>query len=278
MGIHLVLVVVLFVGPAFLSNSSRDATPPLNFIAAQTVDAAISGGGDNSVKSPPAELTAPPVPVAPPAQVAPSAPVPPPVAERTPPPVEKTSAPTPRERPREVKPPKNDTPVVEAKPRTHKIEVSTKLVMNSSADVKAARDAARKAAAAEKRRADAALGRAIAGIKGGVAGSTEVKLKGPGGGGIPYANFASAVRTVYYNAWRQPDGVPEVSAEVSVTIARDGTVVSAHIVTPSGNSTVDNSVQETIDRVKFAAPLPESATEDQREVLIKFTIQSTTTG
>jgi protein TonB len=277
MGIHLLLVVVLLVGPAFLSGSSKSATPQLTFVAAATVDAAVSGGGDNTAKSPPAELTAPP---APPAQVVPPAPVPPPVAERTPPvpQIDKTPLPTPRNTPKEVKPPKPDAPVVDSNPRTHKIDVSTKLVTGTSPDVKAAQDAARKAAAAEKRRADAALGRALAGIRGGVSGSTEVKLKGPGGGGVPYANFISAVTTVYYNAWRQPNGVPNVTVEVSVIIARDGTVISARIVTPSGNSAVDKSVQETIDRVKFLAPLPEDSTDERREVPVNFSTQSTTIG
>jgi len=274
LGIHLLLVVILLVGPAFLLDNSKSATPPLTFIAAATVDAAVSGGGDNTVKSPPAELSAPP---APPAPVVAPAPVPPPVAERTPPPqIDRT--PTPRETPREVKPPRTDAPVVESKSRTHKIDISTQLVTGTSADVKAAQDAARKAAAAEKRRADAALGRAIAGIRGGVSGSTEVRMPGPGGGGVPYANFYSAVQTVYYNAWRQPNDVPDVTVKVSVTIARDGTVISARIVTPSGNSSVDKSVQETIDRVKFAAPLPENTKEDQRDVQINFNTQSTTTG
>jgi len=147
---------------------------------------------------------------------------------------------------------------------------------------KAKRDAEAKAAAAaaaaKQKRIAAAFKSATTGIRGGVAGSTEIRLAGPGGGGVPYANFLSAVQTVYYNAWRQPGSAPEVAARVSVSIARDGTVISAHIISPSGNSVVDRSVQETIDRVKFAAPLPDSSTEESRDVIINFKIQPQDAG
>ncbi|HEX4264436.1 MAG TPA: energy transducer TonB [Verrucomicrobiae bacterium] len=271
---------ILLFGVGFFSPDSKlDSTPVNNFIAAATVDSLMSGGGDNTVKSPPALATAPPEP--PQDQVAPPQPLPPPVAQPKPqpaPPLEKIESPAPREIPKETKTVKSDVPAVDAKPRPRKIEVNTQIVTTSDADVKAARDAARKAtAAAEKRRAEA-ISRAVAGIRGGVSGSTEVKLAGPGGGGIPYGNFLSAVHTVYYNAWNQPENVPDVTAKVSVVIARDGSVISARIVSASGNSTVDRSVQDTIDRVRFAAPLPEGAKEDQRTVIVNFNTQATTTG
>jgi protein TonB len=278
-GLHVLLPVILLFGVGFFSPSEPNSPPINNFIAVATVDALLSGGGDNTVKSPPALATAPPEP--PQTQVAPPQPLPPPVTQPKPqpaPPVEKIESPTPREIPREIKTVKSDVPAVEAKPRSHKIEVNTQLVTTTSDDAKAAQNAAKKAAAAAARRQAEAVARALSGIRGGVSDSTEVKLRGPGGGGVPYANFISAVTTVYYNAWHQPHGAPNVTVKVSVTIARDGTVVSAHIVDPSGNSAVDNSVQETIDRVKFVAPLPENSNEDKREVPVNFSTQSNTIG
>ena len=279
-GVHVLLPLILLFGVGFFSPDSKlDNTPVNNFIAAATVDSLMSGGGDNTVKSPPALATAPPEP--PQTQVAPTQPPPPPVVQQKPPPVqpvEKIESPTPKEIPKETRTVKSDAPAVEAKPRTHKIEVNTQLVTTSDADAKAAQNAAKKAAAAAAKRQAEAVARALSGIRGGVAGSTEIRLQGPGGGGIPYGNFLSAVQTIYYNAWNQPDNVPDVTAKVSVTIARDGTVVSARIISASGNSTVDRSVQDTIDRVRFAAPLPEGAKEDQRTVTINFNTQAIKTG
>jgi protein TonB len=134
---------------------------------------------------------------------------------------------------------------------------------------------AREAAEAQRRLAER-MDRAVSGIKGGLAGSTEVRLKGPGGGGVPYANFLDAVKAVYARDWRVPDGAADDSATAtaSIVIGRDGSVLSARIVRSSGSAAVDRSVQITLERVKFAAPLPDGAKESQREVTINFNVKT----
>lgn len=101
-------------------------------------------------------------------------------------------------------------------------------------------------------------------------------MPGPGGGGPTYANFLQAVKTVYAKAWIVPDGVTddEATAAASVTIARDGTVVSARIIRPSGNSLADQSVETVLRRVTFAVPLPDDAKENERTVTIKFNVKA----
>ena len=279
-GVHLLLAAMLIFGPGFLSSRSRDDGPPvLTFVAIKTTDDAASGGGDNTVKAPPALATAQepaltPTPVVtPPVQV----PQPPVVEQPTPQKVKKVVV-APKELPQIDTTIKSEPAPVKPAPRKHEIKIDTTLKTTSTADLKAQRDAQAKAAAAEQKRIASAFKNATAGIRGGVSGSTEIRLAGPGGGGVPYANFLSAVQTVYYNAWRQPDSAPEVVAKVSVSIARDGTVISAHIISPSGNSTMDKSVQETIERVRYAAPLQESATEDSRTVIVNFKTQSPEAG
>lgn len=277
-GIHLLLALMLLFGPGFISSHSHDeGTPPLTFIALKTVDEAISGGGDNTVKAPPAALVEPPTI---PAPVTPPTPITPPVVQQTPPPQPRVERdPTPA--PREPDTARSDVPVDKPAPRKHHIDVDTTIVTASATDVKAMRDAQAKAAAAaaaDKRRRTEALNRAVAGIRGGVAGSTEVRLSGPGGGGVPYGNFLSAVEKVYYDAWNVPDGVPDVTVRVSVTIARDGTVISARITDNSGTAAVDDSVQRALERVKFAAPLPDSEKNDQRTVTIRFNTQAKLEG
>jgi colicin import membrane protein len=284
-GIHLLLAAMLILGSAFLTSRSHDNDIPLlKFVPVATVDALVSGGGDNTVKAPPALATSPEPPAAAPEPevVQPvQVPQPPVVEQPTPQKIEKP-APVVKETPKveiAVKP--SPSPAKSA-PRRHEITPNLTLKTTSASDAKAKREAQAKAAAAaaaaEQRRIAAAFGKATAGIRGGVSGSTEIKLIGPGGGGVPYANFLSAVQTVYYNAWRQPDSAPELVAKVSVSIARDGTVISARLLNPSGNSSVDKSVQETIERVKYAAPLPASATEESRTVIVNFKTQPPEAG
>ena len=292
-GLHLLLALMLIFGPGFLAGHSNENSPPiLTFVAIKTTDDAASGGGDNTVKSPPAlgnnpEPAKPAPVVTPPVQA-----VAPPVQE-TPPPVERVqpkepqreAPPVPKDTPRVNDTPKMEVAPVKPAPRRHEINVDTTVVTSNASDARARREAQEKAAAAAraaeaKRLAgiNSLFKNATSGIRGGVAGSTEIRLAGPGGGGVPYANFLSAVQTVYYNAWHQPDSAPELVTKVSVSIARDGTVISAHIVSPSGNSLVDKSVRETIERVKYAAPLPDNATEDSRTVIINFKTQPPDAG
>src|SRR5262249_26726130 len=85
---HLLLVVVLFAGPAFLTSKGKvDDLPPLDFVPWKTVDAMMSGGGSPQAR-PPAPIPAPPAP---------------PVARPPTPPVQ---AERPPERPKEPEPPK----------------------------------------------------------------------------------------------------------------------------------------------------------------------------
>lgn len=276
LGIHLSLVVLLIVGPAFLPSEPKlDASQILTFIPTVTTDDHVSGGGSPTAPPPPrAPEPQPPQPETPPPQ--PVTPPPQPQPRPEPRPIEPVKQPEPE-------PPKIERPSPDAfepvKRHKHVIEVNDKLVTSTSTDIKAARAKELAKERADARRRAAEVSRAMASLKGDFSPSTSVKVDfGPGGGGPAYANFYSAVTTVYYNAWRQPNGVPNLTVKVSVTIARDGTVLSARILKPSGNSTVDNSVQETIDRVKFVVPLPPDSKEDSREVTVNFSTQSIATG
>jgi TonB family protein len=267
--VHLFLALLLVFGPGFISTRSKsDDLPILDFVSVKTVDALISGGGNPNAKPPPAApapQTQPPAP--------PPAPQPQPEKVRDPEP--------PKELAREVKPAKPEEDSLE--PSKKKIEISTKLVSRNQedkteakarAEEKAREDAKR--AADARRRLARQFGQAAENIGNELSGSTTIELRGPGGGGVPYANFLQAVKTRYANAWVVPDGVTDDQATTaaSVTIARDGTVISSRIVRRSGDSVVDQSVQATLDRVTFAAPLPDDAKENQRTVTINFNVRA----
>lgn len=262
-GVHLLLLLILLFGPAFLS--SRDKTQDteiLDFIPATTIDgnAFNPGAAPTAQKAPPAQQQT--------AQAAPPAPVVPPTPPKPEP--ERISEPEPPKavvrNPEALEPPKT--------PKKTKIEVSTKLVTRNSNETRRnAEKEAAQAAAAQQQRLARLFGTAAKSLKSGLSGSTEVKFSdGIGGGSGPaYGNWLSAVQTVYYSNWDVPGGASEdLETTASVTIARDGTILTSHITRRSGNSAMDKSVQETLDRVRSVSPFPATSKDEQRELNIVF--------
>ena len=128
----------------------------------------------------------------------------------------------------------------------------------------------RAATAAATARHVAAVNSVIHNLNSGLSSGTAVTVPGPGG--AAFANYKDAVRIAYMEAWIAPTEAADDKATttVSVTIARDGTVISARIKTPSGDPATDRSVEQTLRRVKSIAPFPEGATDSERTFIIKF--------
>jgi TonB family protein len=59
-----------------------------------------------------------------------------------------------------------------------------------------------------------------------------------------------------------------------VTIARDGSIISAELVNPSGGTALENSVQGALRRVTKLPPFPASARDTQRTFVIRFNLQA----
>ena len=269
-GIHLLLLVILLVGPAFLTSKSKvDNSPILDFVPTKLIDAAFSGGGNPNGTPPP---PAPPEP-------RPPAPAPEPVKVREPappPPEPAKEEPAIKPDPNAVEPspePKRKRPQVSTKqiirrPDTGKTEKSSSA--SSTADIEARRYAD------ARRRAAAAIGAAAASIRDDIAPGTSLEPRGPGGGGEVYAGYDQFLRSKYWHAWRPPEDTASDAAitRATVTIASDGTVLSARIIQPSGDASVDRSVQQTLDRVTYIAPFPEGAKEKQRTYTIKFDLKA----
>ena len=264
-GLHSLLLVILFVGPAFQSSKrSLDDARILDFIPLQTTDAKVSGGGDPKAQPPPMVQT--PQPHQPQPQPPPAVP----------------------KQQKEVEPPKEI--VKESKTDPESLEIGktkkpaidpTKVVKNPNLRKKQPTAPPKEDTAAQeqenaKRDLVRQFTRSVGNLARDMSDSTSIRLVGPGGGGVPYANFLAAVKTVYTRAWILPDGSTDddATAVASVTIARDGSVISARIIQFSRNGPVDRSVQATLERVRFAAPLPPDAKEDQRTVTINFNAQA----
>ena len=266
-GVHLLLGVILVAGPAFFyAKPKADDLQVLDVIPANLIDAQFSSGVANATPPPPAPVVTPPQP-APPAPPAPQPVVKPPSLIQE---LEKALKPEPVKPPDKLSP-DNLTPVEKpAKTEPHKIQISTQLV---------ARTAPKNSPAADNSQQQQRLAQASQSVlrilKSNLTSDTTIDM--PGNSSVAYADYGRAVTSIYDQAWSLPANIAndEANAKVSVTIASDGTVISARIVTPSGDAHVDASVQRTLERVKFIAPFPKDATEKERTYIINFNLNTT---
>lgn len=287
-GIHLLLLVIIIVGPAFILSRTQKPNdlPLLNVIPPTIIDALFSHGGSPNARTPAPVTDPPPPPPTPevkpsPPELKPEAKPPPepkpkpePKPRETPPPPEPRPDPKPKVKPEEPAP-------VPEKPPKKLPEVSTTLVRRTPApgdtSKKEAEAAERQARERERQQAERVTA-AVRALKGGLSGSTSIEMPGPGGGGPAYANYEQVVKSVYFHAWIAP-AESEISDEdatvrVAVTIARDGTVLSGRITRASGQGAVDASVRRTLERVKFVAPFPEGAREERRDFILLFNLKT----
>ena len=97
-----------------------------------------------------------------------------------------------------------------------------------------------------------------------------------GNSSVAAANYAQVVKSVYEQAWTPPADTAsdDANVKVRVTIASDGTVISAQVLAPSGDTSVDASVQNTLDRVQFIAPFPAGSTDKERTYIINFNLKA----
>jgi TonB family protein len=194
-----------------------------------------------------------------------------------PPPKPEPVAPPDKVQPEDLKP--ADIPEPKPKPKPHEITPDLTPAVHKPTDdtaaeaEKAAKAAAKAAKLAREVRLNA-IREAATAIKENASSATTVELKGDST--VAYANYASIVKSVYTQAWTPPDDTAsdDANVKVSVTIANDGRVINAHIVGPSGDGSVDRSVQRTLDRVSQIAPFPDGATDKERTYIINFNLKA----
>lgn len=264
-GLHLSLLGLILVGPAFTSSTTPEVRM-IDFMPSMVMAENVPPGGGNPNAQPPAAITPPPQPVAQPS------PQPKPEPRTSPKPEPE------KELPRNDPPDPNDftdkkkMPEIITKAQTRRRPPTSK-PENSAATEKEARKAA------DARRALArAIADTAAGIREGSASATAIdEDKGPGGDGPAYAGYDSLVQMVYQSAWVKPSDTTKDApvTYATVTIARDGTVVpgSARIITRSGDEQMDSSVERVLQRVTTVGrPFPEGIKEKQRVYKIRFDI------
>jgi TonB family protein len=261
-GIHLLLLLILLFGSAFFSPRPKpDDTQLLDVIPSTTVDVALNSGVRNPTPLAPAPepvIVPPPQPVPPTPAVQPVPQPPEPKPVVTPPPtIPERLANFFKPEPKPVKPAPE-----KPEPKTHQIQVNTQLVARVAPKVSATPDNSQQTARL--------LNNTIKNLRNNLSSPTEVTLRGDST--VAYANYDSVVKSIYDRAWTLPDSIAndDENVKVTVTIASDGTVISAHIIERAGDAPVDNSVQRTLDRVTFIAPFPEGATDKERSYTINF--------
>jgi TonB family protein len=251
-GFHLLLLVILFVGPAFFNPKPKvDDSQVLDVIPANLIDAAFNSAVKGAQPPPPTPIVTPPQ-----QQPTPTPPAPKPIVQPTPVP-----QPTLLTRLETIFKPEPAKPVpTEIQPHTPKVDLHL-----------VTRDAPKNSTMTKPKDNSRALKNLAEQLKHNLSSPTEVNL--PGESSAAYASYANVVRSVYYQAWTTlPDNIIDAneSVTVSVTIASDGTVISSHIVKSSGDANLDASVQRTLDRVAFVAPFPANMTEKEWTRSISF--------
>ena len=90
-----------------------------------------------------------------------------------------------------------------------------------------------------------------------------------------FATYAQHVVAVYRRAWQPliPKNLARARiAEVSVTISRDGRVITARIIRRTGDAALDKSVQRALDKVRSVGKsFPSGSRDAKRTFILDFT-------
>jgi TonB family protein len=271
--LHGTLLLVLAVGPAFLGSSEKvDPIEPINFIPYKTINENLTGGGNpNAPITPP--RPSPPAPKPPQAAVKPEPkPEPEPPRPKTPePPAKPTERPISKPDPESLEgPSKPHKPAADHKPVANLTEVKRPRNPKSPA-TSDPESQATNAANAQKQKSDQIMS-SVERIQDGASRGVSIELRGPGGGGIPYAGFNQALISAYMRAWLVPTEAAEKGAKVTavITLSRDGRVIESHISSPSGDSDLDNSVQRALYQVQSVAPFPDGTKDTRKTFWLEF--------
>lgn len=122
----------------------------------------------------------------------------------------------------------------------------------------------------------------LGGIQGGLSSPVDINIDAGGGPNAEaFINYGQMMVRTYEQMWLVPLNLSESLAVVgvTVTVARNGRVLDWQVRKPSGNSAIDKSVRETLQKVIQFEPFPASFREPQRTFNIDFNLKAKrTTG
>jgi TonB family protein len=267
-GFHLLLVVILFIGPAFLSAPKKaDTQEIITLFNPDLITANGPSGGGHPAPNPPS-------------QSRPNPPPPQPSQKKSEP--EKAPDPEPQKETKVTKARTDANSYESKKPKLSAADLTPTRRSKSSPKAQKKTTAATSDDSEQKQLADSRrrIGEMLRSAASGMNAASATKIDdhvGPGGGGPAYASYASLVQMTYWDAWAAPEDATSESAvvDVLITIKNDGTVLSSRIVKHSGDSAVDASVQRTLNRViSIDRPFPEGMNEKQHTYTLHFDLKA----
>jgi TonB family protein len=207
-------------------------------------------------------------------------PAPKPETRRKPEPVEETI------KPPVTKPIRNDVPNQLPKKQTRKkpdppkrvVDLTQKVTLDPK-DTQAQRDRERRETAdrearkqVESQRRDLAnnIRSASNRVADGTASGVSVQFTG-GGGGQAAINYGDYIREEFMRVWVVPSSAtPSMLAKATITLSSDGTVSDAQIISRSGNSAFDRSVETALKKVRNVRGFPAGSSDQHRTYTIHF--------
>lgn len=293
--LHALLLALLFVSPAFMHSEEKVVTiPVITLIPGKLIDEKMIGGGNPQATTPPQRTEAappsppatqvvqkPPEPAGPEPKITQQAkvePAPKPVRTPKKPDAEPTPI-KPKVKPQNEPPPKSNPAdsVATDKPAKKKPKIEPTFDGPSEAERERAQSKARAETQAKERALRAQYAKKINELGENLSKnlSTGTSIEPPGPGGEAYLYYGWAIVKYFEEAWF-PNDVADSDATVkaTVTIRRDGTVLSRQITKRSGDSLLDKSVQRALDSVKKVPAFPEGAKEDQRTFKLNFNLKA----
>ena len=162
--------------------------------------------------------------------------------------------------------------------RNEVIPTFTPATRSTNARASGAADAAASAARARAQRlkqvADS-LSNLATGVESSGAPKTEVDV-GISGGGEVFASYRQVIYSIYYRAWTTPDNVADqlATADARIIIARDGSIKSAEVISRSGTTSVDRSVERALRAVTQLPAFPAESHDQERIFVIRFNLKA----
>ncbi len=122
----------------------------------------------------------------------------------------------------------------------------------------------------------------LGGVQGGLSSPVDINIAAGGGpNAAAFLDYGQMMVHIYEQMWLVPPNLSDSLAivGVTVTVARNGRVLEWQLPKPSGNSAIDKSVRETLQKVIQFEPFPAGFREAQRTFNIDFNLKAKrTTG
>ena len=258
-GLHILLAAALLICTAFFVVKPEKIMPTLSMIAPDVLDNLLN---PRPVSTPRKNLNPPVRRIVTPALPRKVTPTPP--RKVTPTPPRKV---TPKKQSPSLKPTKSK---VTPKPKRNTIKIAQNTQTSKGATVRPKKNTHPKAPPVSAKQLNT-----IKSMRNQLSAAINVNVAGANA--AAFTSYANFVVGVYRRTWEPliPSGLARSRiAKVSVTIRRDGRVLSKRIIRKTGDAALDRSVQRALDRVRtIGKSFPSGSRDPQRTFTLDFTPQ-----